>query len=130
MTAPTRLYGQPDAEYLWSDPHTVLERAEDDGLDEVWVVEHTVHEPREHLPSVDYVLEMIWERTCEWGEVTEDYPDNLLASLERQEVKDAASALLDLIAAGITYRMADEEVGRVRWTYDEVNEEWTAHDAD
>lgn len=110
-----RLYGLPGSEYLVFDPSEVVEQwlcdAEDDEPRVFVIEEFSVHPTRYHLPDADRLLEWINEWTCENGEVGEDMELDC-----GDEVTAAVEALLDLIAAKVTWCMADKKLRELHVT--------------
>lgn len=118
------LYGLPGAEVLYYDPSEVIEDYEwtgdpeqDSSLPPV-IEEWSVREPREHLPSVDRLLEWISEWTADSGEISDDM--DLIDVVKRPEVIDAAEHLLTAIACAITWRMAGRKLRDLPVTWAEM----------
>ena len=116
------LYGVPGAEHLALDPDTVLDCEFDNAAEEVELEEWTVRPATDHLPRADRLLEWIEETAYDYGEVDEGFSDHLNNIMGREDVRAAASALLELIASKVTYCMADTLVSTT--TYVLVDDEW------
>lgn len=119
-----RLYGVPDAEHLFDDPAGAYELQVEPYADEHdrrprVIEEWTVHPPHYHLPSTHRVIEWLHEWASDQGELTEDASDHLERSIEHADVHAAAEALLDAVAARMTYWMADRRVAEHTITWDD-----------
>jgi hypothetical protein len=127
LVARERLYGVPDAESLYDDLGSAYERQIEDYVDDHdrrprVLVEWTVHPPKHHLPHASTIVEWLAERAAEDGGIDEGYSDHIDAIMRAPEVLVAADALLDAIAARITYRMAHEKVAEHVITWDAEGE--------
>jgi hypothetical protein len=105
-----RLYGLPDAEELHADPAWVWELdiepyLEADEMEPVVIEEWDVHEPIEHLPSVEVILDYIAEWTAEMGEVSEHWGFPVT-----EEIKELTQKLREKLASQVHYRMAKSRV--------------------
>lgn len=119
MAEITRLYGGPDDEDLCYDLEEAAERAWDRNFNpsgKVVIYEYTVQDPIRHLPDVDRLLDWLHEYVAESGDVLIESDDPLIP-LGDHSVQFAAKVLLDMIAKGIHWRMADQKVAEhvVEW---------------
>lgn len=123
---PRRLFGLPDAEHLYDEAATVwetdIEPCIEPGSGQAVVHEWTVHDPIEHLPNPDHVIDFIYEVACDTGEVAEDWGEDF--PLGDDVVRSATETLLRVIANRIHYRMAKDKVAEhvIEWdaTEDDV----------
>lgn len=115
MTDRSKLYGLPGAEEMYFDPAEVVQRWLDDRYDDAppdfAIEEWSVHGPRYHLPSATELLEWIEEWAQENGEIADGWklPD-------ADSLHTAASALLEVIADKITWRMAKDKLRELHVT--------------
>ena len=122
-----RLYGTVGAEHLQTDAATVYETDIEPWHEpspdlRIEIEEFDVHPARYHLPDADRLLEWVDEWACDMGDVDEFFGDRLRAVVAVDEVKQAAEALLDAVAAHMTYRMAKNHLRSLWVTWDEHGE--------
>jgi hypothetical protein len=117
MSAPDRLYGEPDAEYLHDDIQSAIEIHIDDyGLtpgDTFQIHEWTALDPAELAPSTAMMIEQV----CEWlsdGLHQNESDDHLWKSVCDPECVAAAQTLIDLVVGRVTWQMANQHVAT--WT--------------
>jgi len=119
MSQPKSLFGLPGAECLYPDVASVWEveiegwcEDRDGAFDfgsEVVIEEWSVRNPLEALPDADDLILWIQDEASDCGEWTEDPWGNNSLTGDR-EVVEAAKNLMALLAAKVTYHMADEKI--------------------
>lgn len=75
------------------------------------VEEWSVHPPAHHLPNADWLLDTLLEHASD-GEVDEGWHEDATEACGAPAAQAVAEALLAVIATGIKYRMAADEVAR------------------
>ena len=114
----TRLYGEHGAEHLYASLYDAAEMAREarhpDQSGSVTIEEWNVHPPRHHMPTAQQLLDWIVQWPDEFGEVVEGF----YLPIDDGDVRAAAEALLDTIAARVSWRMAYRKVAQhaVEWS--------------
>ncbi len=114
-----RLFGRPFAENLYSDLQSAVEVFLDEyGFDEHVQLpidfefeEFDVVPATEHLMSAEAIIEHFVEWSADNGMIDEDFSEHMDRIAERDDVRDAAQAFVDLFASHIKYRMANNRIG-------------------
>lgn len=117
-----RLYGIRDAEELHDsivDAYELHVEPSYEPEDGPCVIEEwTVHPPRYHLPSAPEIAAWLVDEAELNGDLTDEAGETLRRQLRHPEILTAADALLEALAARMTYRMADEMVAEHDVTFD------------
>jgi hypothetical protein len=120
-----RLFGQPGAEHLHFDLAASYENdiepwRDPENDDRKWVIEEwSVRPSKDHLPTVDLVLEWAGEWAAEMGELDEDGSYAFDNAAQDPAVVAAFQTALDLWASKVPHRMAGDHLRDHRVTWDD-----------
>jgi hypothetical protein len=118
------LYSLPGAERAFGDPAGCYEAEidwDENAHTRPWTIEKWTAIPASRdLPSVDHVIEWVIELAAD--ETTEDGVKDWEHAGERDDVKAAFRAALDLLGRHVSYRLCDSKVGEHTVTFDAAGE--------